>query len=128
MISNPHLKSELLQHGPTGYRTTLIKFTPGTPPTVSECHGFTGVTRSNTGIYVAALSQSAIRALDITVEQLKGVPGDTNYHTYDYAINQSAGTITVTHKTCAYSAIASAPAASDTSGEITLIAKIRTAE
>lgn len=135
-MNSRNIHSRKLRMGPSGYREAAIRFTPAgtgtTAPTVGESHGFvtTGAnapSQTSTGVMVLTIAPDSGPVIDIEVVQLKGVPGDANFHSYDYTVSIPNRTITVTHKSCTYATIVSAgPVASATSGEITLIVNVRT--
>lgn len=122
MTQQTQIEQHVLQaYGPL-HRLALARFTPnGTnPPTMGESHGCDlQVTRSSAGVYVVTFSSPVVK--DICVLECSGVPGDANYHQLSYAVSQANRTVTVTHSTCTFASIASGPAASDTSGEITVM-------
>jgi hypothetical protein len=96
----------------------------GAAPTSYVLDNGIAVTRSGEGVYVVTLPSpmKAFKSVGCWVN-------DTGeFHEVSWALSNSARTITITHKTCAYADIATGPAAEDVVADINFVAVVEIAD
>jgi hypothetical protein len=95
------------------------------PSTYTLDNGIT-VTRSGEGVFVLTLPSpmKAFKSVCVTANAALA----TGFHHISWSTSDSARTITITHNTCAYTDIATAPAANDVTVQINFIAVVEGAD
>ncbi len=103
-----------------------IRFVPGATPTIQERWGIASLTRDNTGLYTIALQGKPKGFIAIPSH----TENDTTHFHFVRVESQSdsAGTVTISHKSVAFASVASGPAASDTVDAITCLFYSREAQ
>lgn len=101
--------------GVPGGAIAAVRFTPGASQaavTVAEQWGVKSVTRDNTGLYTIAIFGKAKGLVAVATGQENDA---TTFHFVRVeSQSDSAGTVTISHKSVAYASIASGPTLSDT--------------
>ena len=93
--------------------------------TLTEAEGVVSVTRTGAGLYTILLTDTKCQSIECHIQPI--VNDTTLFHFVRVeSINNTAGTIAVSHKSVAYASIASGPTPSDTVDQLEALILYRT--